>query len=441
MTGWTVFSGGAAIAVVMACWGYVRMAWSYLASLLVVRLEFMGSSADIVAEFCLHEMKVSRFGPQTFTGWLAYVRPCRRREYVCGEMIGNQAKMLWWGRAPVMMQRTNPTGSQMDSTDVQRRPVALTYVRWTIVRDDLIKSAFERYNDRDRKLDSRYRVAHITGSAGKRQSDGGSPRHFGAPIAESNPDRGSRVLFWTPSDIGPARPACGSMSYLALSGEAEHLVEDLLRWRESRDWYEARGVPWKMGVMLYGPPGTGKTALVRAIAERLNFPVYSYDLATLYNDELHAQWLDMLSESPCVALFDDIDAAFSGREARHSVTFDCLLNCLDGIERSDGVLTFLTTNHPETLDNALVQFDGGACTRPGRVDRAIEMGPLDVRGRRKLAGRILADWPEAKDLVIEAGDGETGAQFQERCIAEALRRVHGGNGKSYSRMPRERVYA
>eukprot|EP00966_Prymnesium_polylepis_P290925 6718605-Prymnesium_polylepis.1 len=63
-----------------------------------------------------------------------------------------------------------------------------------------------------------------------------------------------------------------------------------------------------------------------------------------------------------VLYFEDIDALFdTHREAKDTrVTFAGLLNALDGVGDPRGTVSFLTTNHKDHLDGALV--------RPGRVD-------------------------------------------------------------------------
>ena len=73
--------------------------------------------------------------------------------------------------------------------------------------------------------------------------------------------------------------------------------------------------------------------MIRGIAEDIDLPVYVFDLATLFNNELRAYWREMLTNVPCIALIEDIDAIFKGRQniAGGHLTFDCLLNCLDGI--------------------------------------------------------------------------------------------------------------
>ena len=66
--------------------------------------------------------------------------------------------------------------------------------------------------------------------------------------------------------------------------------------------------------MLYGPPGTGKTALARAFAEDLNMPIYVFNLAEMSNHELMRVWSEMQVNVPCIALIEDIDNVFNGRE-------------------------------------------------------------------------------------------------------------------------------
>ena len=69
-------------------------------------------------------------------------------------------------------------------------------------------------------------------------------------------------------------------------------------------------------------------------------------------------------------------------------------------------------------------------TRPGRVDRVIEMKPLDERGRRKIAQRILPDAPNACEELAILGAGDTRVQFQERCGRRSLE-LHYEDGENH----------
>jgi len=70
-----------------------------------------------------------------------------------------------------------------------------------------------------------------------------------------------------------------------------------------------------------------------------------------------------------LVLLEDVDAIFIKREAnekrKNNLSFSGLLNALDGVRTTDGRILFMTTNHKEKLDPALL--------RPGRADIHIEL--------------------------------------------------------------------
>src|SRR5262249_47569960 len=112
--------------------------------------------------------------------------------------------------------------------------------------------------------------------------------------------------------------------------------------------------------------------------------------------------------------------------------FDCLLNCLDGVERADGIFTIVTTNDISKVDPALGQPrklpDGTIefiSTRPGRIDKAVELTYMEPEDKKRMARRILGDYHEQYLAMLEFIDRypaleETPAQFQERCGQIAL---------------------
>jgi chaperone BCS1 len=157
---------------------------------------------------------------------------------------------------------------------------------------------------------------------------------------------------------------------------ANRILDDAKRFLVSSEWYRRKGTPFRRGYLLYGPPGCGKSSFVLAIAGMLNLSIC---VLTLSNPELDDNRLNIrLHEAPMnsIILLEDVDAIFLDRntplkkgdiDQRHvrGVTFSGLLNAIDGVaSQEDGKLLFMTTNHIEKLDPALI--------RPGRCDVKIE---------------------------------------------------------------------
>ncbi|ODV94121.1 hypothetical protein PACTADRAFT_51001 [Pachysolen tannophilus NRRL Y-2460] len=149
-------------------------------------------------------------------------------------------------------------------------------------------------------------------------------------------------------------------------GIKEQILEDVKSFLKNGKWYHERGIPYRRGYLLYGPPGSGKTSFIQALAGELDYDICLLNLseANLTDDRLNY----IINHIPArsILLLEDIDAAFNQRAATSEqgytskVTFSGLLNALDGVTSAEEIMTFMTTNHPEKLDPALL--------RPGRVD-------------------------------------------------------------------------
>jgi hypothetical protein len=77
----------------------------------------------------------------------------------------------------------------------------------------------------------------------------------------------------------------------------------------------------------------------------------------------------------------------------------CVLNALDGVAAGEGRLLFATTNHRERLDRAL--------TRPGRIDKQIEIGFADRDQLRRLFLRFFdnCDFSLAQNFANNLPEG------------------------------------
>ena len=69
-----------------------------------------------------------------------------------------------------------------------------------------------------------------------------------------------------------------------------------------------------------------------------------------------------------IILIEDIDSLFEKRASTSdntSITFSSIINILDGVLYKTGNIIFMTTNHPEKLDHALLRI--------GRIDMIIQI--------------------------------------------------------------------
>lgn len=166
---------------------------------------------------------------------------------------------------------------------------------------------------------------------------------------------------------------------------SDFILADVRKFLSSSDFYKQLGVPYRRGYLLHGPPGCGKTSYVMALAGELRL---SISLLNLSNRNLNDEALTSLlnnAHMDSIVLLEDIDRAFSNE---CNVTMSGLLNALDGVGAQEGRLVFMTTNHVEMLDPALI--------RPGRADVKIEVGLLDVDQAQRMFRKFYPTAPEAQ---------------------------------------------
>ena len=159
-------------------------------------------------------------------------------------------------------------------------------------------------------------------------------------------------------------------------GVKERIVEDVRDFLDSGSWYHDRGIPYRRGYLLYGQPGTGKSSFIQALAGELDYDIAILNLSErgLTDDRLNH--LLTIVPNRTLVLLEDVDAAFANRRVQTdadgyrgaNVTFSGLLNALDGVASAEERGLFLTTNHVDQLDPALV--------RPGRVDMTVRLGAV-----------------------------------------------------------------
>ncbi|KAL0307364.1 UNVERIFIED_CONTAM: AAA-ATPase ASD, mitochondrial [Sesamum angustifolium] len=88
----------------------------------------------------------------------------------------------------------------------------------------------------------------------------------------------------------------------------QEIVDDLINFSKSKDYYAKIGKPWKRGYLLYGPHGTGKSSMIAAMANLLKYDVYDLELTAVKdNTELRKLLIDTGSKS--IIVIEDIDCS------------------------------------------------------------------------------------------------------------------------------------
>ncbi len=194
------------------------------------------------------------------------------------------------------------------------------------------------------------------------------------------------------------------------------LDRNVIEFARQRPELKKRGMNLKKGLLFFGPPGTGKTHTVRylsgALPDTTTFVITSEQIGLLSRYMTLARLLQ-----PSLVVIEDADLIARQRnrmDTCEEVLLNKLLNEMDGLRADAKIIFLLTTNRPETLEEALT-------ARPGRIDQAIEFPLPDESGRRQLAllytgnQKIEAD---AIELIVDKTE-HTSAAF----IKELMRRA------------------
>lgn len=151
--------------------------------------------------------------------------------------------------------------------------------------------------------------------------------------------------------------------------QKDRIVKDLENFLAAEDRYNRLAIPWHRGYMFHGPPGTGKTSMVKALANHFNLDLWYISLSDL---KAESGLMGLLSEvgPRSILLLEDIDTIkiTHDRDASEqgTISMSSLLNTLDGVATPHGLITMMTTNRFDILDEAL--------TRAGRMDVVEELG-------------------------------------------------------------------
>jgi len=187
---------------------------------------------------------------------------------------------------------------------------------------------------------------------------------------------------------------------------------------EREEWFRQHNLPYRRGYLLWGAPGNGKSGTIRVMAAHPYIQPYTLDLSDAEeksNDVLRL-FEKAAENTPALVILEDLDRAFpteGKRTKERTVSFQTLLNCLDGVGSQDGVIVVATANDPTCLDAAILK-------RPVRFDRVVQFRNPDADLRRQYYQRLSPVLTgEEFEVAIENTEGFSFAQLRETYILGA----------------------
>lgn len=337
-------------------------------------------------------------------------------------LIGNGSFIVTYKKTPI--QLTNEVFLKIDALELDPKTNNLVKVQLSLLSNDISASelatyVIHEYESYSKELQNSlnnglYMFGHIM------QDDAQLP--FGSSKDTKNTQTYKRLLIKT----APKHLQFSKMSFYSnkqfhniYGSEARCIQKRLEFFMNNKSWYDAKGIPYQLGMLLSGLPGTGKTSIIRAIANMTKRHIVHVNFANIttatqlknifYNTTLIADGKPYhVPIEKRLYVFEEIDTAGSVlykrcmhddicKEKETDVVLDELtlgevLTVLDGTLEIPGRLLIMTTNHPEVLDPALL--------RPGRIDINIRFGNA------------------SRDLIVEMFEALLDIAFplEKRCV-------------------------
>ncbi len=203
------------------------------------------------------------------------------------------------------------------------------------------------------------------------------------------------------------------------------LTDNLITAIKEPNKFTKMGVKPPKGALIYGPPGCGKTLLARAVATETGA-----NMILVRGPEILSKWVGesekavreifrkAKASSPCVVIFDELDALAKFKSSEGGVGETILSQLLTEIEEgtSSRVAVIGITNRPDIIDNSLL--------RTGRLDLVLYVPPPDEKGRLEIIKILTKKMPLSNDVKLQeiaiATQNYTGADLAALCREAAV---------------------
>lgn len=181
--------------------------------------------------------------------------------------------------------------------------------------------------------------------------------------------------------------------HLVLSQQLHEILFTYLDRFTKKEWYTLHGIPYKATFLLYGPPGTGKTTIIKTLASQYRRNIVLFSLKGCTSNSFRETFYNYRFRSNMerfIYVFEDIDAdtkavwdrsllknekkkeenkdvvhvgtasketteSSSSSSSSTELTLATILQTLDGVIETTGLMVIATTNHIERLDPAFIR--------------------------------------------------------------------------------------
>lgn len=208
------------------------------------------------------------------------------------------------------------------------------------------------------------------------------------------------------------------------NNDKDKLLENVHHFINNEQWYYDHGFPYSLGILLYGSPGCGKTSIIRLISHITKRNTHYLRLSQIKDEKEFNSLMKSVSLENTILVLEDIDCVKwvhdrskkidedeteysippnkdnhtiilqtnnENKDKENRMNLEALLSILDGMRTCPGQIVFMTTNHLEKLDPALI--------REGRMDIKMELKTCDREMIERLASQFYK-----KSCNIEIGN-------------------------------------